>query len=81
MIFPDAKKSATMILSKMSKGGDPSPMQEVKSESEIDPSMDGLKSAAEDVLQAIDSKSGHDLMMALKAFFDMAKDDSEEGME
>lgn len=78
MIFPNPKKAAVMILSKMDKDGGPDKMQEVKSESEVQPDMEGLKSAAEDIMQAISDKSPHDLMMALKSFCEMADVDAEE---
>lgn len=79
MIFPDPKKSATMILSKLSANGGPDKMQDVKKEVELDPAMDGLKSAAEDIMQAFSDKSPHDLMQALKSFVAMV--DSSEASE
>ena len=80
MIFPDPKKAATMILSKFDKDGNGKDM-EVKSEAPIGDMDEGLKSAAEDIMMAINDKSPMDLMKALKSFCDMADDDSEEGEE
>lgn len=77
MIFPDPKKSATMLLSKMNKDGESKEM-EVAPESDLPGTDMGLKSAAEDVMQAIHDKSPHDLMVGLKSFFDMCDSDTEE---
>lgn len=66
MIFPDSKKAAGVILSKM--GGDK--MTEMKPEEEMDDKSEGLRASAEDILMAIDSKSSSDLMTALKSFYD-----------
>lgn len=53
-------------------GTDPKP------EKEIDDKMEGLKSAAEDIMFAIEQKSPHDLMLALKSFLQLADPDEDE---
>lgn len=67
MIIPDSRKAASVILSRMDK---PGPDIEVKDEEEIDPSDEGLKTAAEEAMAAIKGGSAHDLMVALRSFFE-----------
>lgn len=75
MIYPDAKKAATMILSK----GDKS--VEVKPEENIDPKLDAYVSVAEDVMGALESKSKVDLAKALQALCMMMGTEEEESDE
>lgn len=67
MIIPDGKKTATIILSRMKPSGQEALSSE-KSEEELSSSDSSLKVIAEDLLQAFQEGSAHDLMMGLKAF-------------
>lgn len=60
MIYPNPKKIAGVIVKGM----------EMKNEEELDPNMDSLKFIAEDILAAVNDKSPHDLMVALRSFFE-----------
>lgn len=71
MIIPDAKKRAMVILSKLRPDGSTSD-QEVKPEA-VDDTQEGLMSAAEDIMQAIQDKSPQGLMTALRAFLDQCE--------
>lgn len=75
MIIPDTKRAAGIIMGKIGSMG----TSEVKPEEEVDPKVEGLRAAAEDILHAIETKSSHDLMQALQAFLSQA--DSDEGPE
>lgn len=69
-MIPDKKKAATIILAKLRS---PEKSQEVKPEAELDPKAEGLKAAAEDAMQAIKDGSAHDLMVALRSFYDQCE--------
>jgi hypothetical protein len=74
MIMPDAKKKATMIVAAMK----PSPAPEMPEESHDDM---GYESAAEEILQAVESKDAKALSEALKSFHDMCAAADEESSE
>jgi len=81
MIFPDAKKAATVILSRSKGEGDNTSMP-VKSEVNMDgDDSAGLTAAAEDIMQAFHDKSVEGLKSALKAFVSQCDDDEPEGDE
>lgn len=77
IIGDDKKKLATIILSKMRPDGS-ADSQDVKPEKQMDEKNEGLHAACEDILQAINDKSPGDLLVALKAFFDMADEQADE---
>lgn len=67
MIIPDQKKLAMIVLSKRGQNGEEK-SQSVKPEEEMDDQDGALKAISEDMLQAFNDKSPHDLMQAMKAF-------------
>lgn len=78
MQYPDPKKSASMLLSKFSgksEMGVDGPIDEGGPE---DDSMDGLHSAAEDILSSISNKDHKGLAEGLKSFLSMADMDGDE---
>jgi len=66
MIIPDKKKAVSVIIAKMGKPGH----QEMAPEHEMDESDGMLKSIAEDLIAGVESKSAHEVAMALKAAFE-----------
>jgi hypothetical protein len=70
MIIPDVKKTAMVVLSKLDK---PEGATEVKEEAGIDedPAELGMRSAAEDMMEAFHSRSVNDLMKAMSNFMSM----------
>jgi hypothetical protein len=71
MIIPDKKKAVGIIISKMKPDGSFSEGGEaMQNEEEMDSDMEAKKSIAADIIEAMHSKSAHDLMVALEAFFE-----------
>lgn len=81
MIIPEKKKAVSVILSKFKPdGSERTPDIEVKPEEEINEHDESLKAIAEDIMSAVESKSAHDLLVALRAFISecsMHEDDEE----
>lgn len=67
MIISDHKRAAATIVGRM-QDGKISHGGEVKDEMEMDSGMQSHAALAGEILQAIESKSPHELMQALKAF-------------
>jgi hypothetical protein len=74
----DKRSTASLILAKMKDGK--SKTQEVKPTVGMgdDEDAQGMRAAAEDLLQAIQDKDPQGLMMALKAFLSLADSDDDE---
>jgi len=71
MIIPGSKKPIGVIISSMHKDGNMSDgITPIKNEEEIDANKEALKSHAADMIEAIHSKSAHDLMKALYSFLE-----------
>jgi hypothetical protein len=68
MMFPDRKKEASIILSKMTPEGEKT--QEVKDETMVDEGEGVLKAISEDMLQAFQDKSPAGIMSAMRAFIE-----------
>lgn len=73
----DKKKQATLIVSKLSGNVEPKPMVDG---AEQDASM-GLDAAAEEILQAIESRDKSALKSALKSFMEMCEYEEPEAEE
>ncbi len=70
MIFPNAKKAASIIVSKMDDKGESTGGAPVKPEFQIDDSLTGLHSAREDMMAAIKEGSPGNYMKAMRSFID-----------
>ena len=70
MIIPDVKKTAMVVLSKLDK---PEAATEVKDEAGMneDPADMGMRSAAEDMMEAFHSRSVNGLIRAMQSFMSM----------
>lgn len=78
MMFDDKKKAANVILSRMKKDGSES-HSEMKPEAQVDHAFQGLHAAAEDMINAIHSKSPDDLHKSLRSFLEQHQDMGNEG--
>lgn len=78
MIIPDKRKAISVILARHNTSG-VQDHAEMKPEHEMDDGDANLKSIAEDVIRALEQKSAHDLMMALRAFVSQSSDSDDEG--
>lgn len=79
MMMDRRKRTVTAILSKMRPDGSET-MSAIKPESELDEHDEDLKSISEDLLMAVKGDSAHDVMVALKAFWDCIQD-ADEGQD
>ncbi len=77
MIIPDVKKMAGIIVGKMNPEGSEG---SIKPEAQMDDSKMGLHAAAEDLINAINSKSALEVADALRSAF-IQMDAEEDGAE
>lgn len=67
MIFADRKKPTQIIISRLGEEGRMKDSSQMPEES-VDGGDSALHAISQDVLSAVDRKSSHDLMLALRAF-------------
>ncbi len=78
MIIPDVKKTASLIIARMKPDGSDGSVGAIKPEAQMDDSMAGIHAAAEDLINAIGSKSASEVADALKnAFAQLDVDDGD----
>lgn len=70
MIFPDSKKAASIIVSRMDDKGASTGGAPVKPEYQSDESLMGLHNASEDMMAAIKEGSPDSYMKAMRSFID-----------
>jgi hypothetical protein len=70
MLFPDPKKVATVIVSKMHPDGGHSNGVEVKPEEHMQPEMHGLHSSMTDFMEAMSNKSPDGMHKAMSSYLD-----------